>query len=226
MSRTSTDSSAYALDRREALALTGMLALGGAGLLGMRTAGASETTDGPEPTGTGVDGFIEAGGYTLIPYRHYASGGVGQDLYAVILFENSNATFTRYQVAYTSCTCRDAASNYRSVVYVELLNTAAQADDMGLRWVSFADNEGYDVGLWGDSNPIHGRPEYTRDYMQATLAEQLEGVTKAELDAWKTYGDPIPNVDVDAVAGATVSCSNLVALLQSLCRYHAAKHYR
>ena len=58
-----------------------------------------------------------------IPYTQYASGGTATDLEAVILFENKNSTFTRYQVAYTSCTCRGAESNYRSVMYIELLNT-------------------------------------------------------------------------------------------------------
>ena len=33
------------------------------------------------------------------PYTQYASGGTPTELDAVILFENKNKTFTRYQVA-------------------------------------------------------------------------------------------------------------------------------
>ena len=50
-------------------------------------------------------------GLNTIIYTQYASGGIESQLEAVILFENSNSTFTRYQVAFTSCTCRDAGSN-------------------------------------------------------------------------------------------------------------------
>ena len=49
-------------------------------------------------------------------YTQYASGGTPTELEAVILFENKNKTFTRYQVAYTSCTCRGAEKNYSSVM--------------------------------------------------------------------------------------------------------------
>ena len=50
------------------------------------------------------------------PYTQYASGGTPTELEAVILFENKNKTFTRYQVAYTSCTCRGAEKNYSSEI--------------------------------------------------------------------------------------------------------------
>lgn len=170
-------------------------------------------------------GAISIGGVTLLPYTQYASGGVPTDLYAVILFENKNSTFTRYQVAYTSCTCRDVASNYRSVAYVELLNTKDTADEAAIRSISYTTAEGANAGVWGDSNPVHGRPDYTQAYMDEHLVQPLVGVTKAEVDAWQGYGDTLPEVDADAVAGATVTTSNITSMLRALFEYHANKYY-
>lgn len=206
-------------------------ALGALGVLGLgadlRKACAQEGPDdaGDDAAEADDSGVIEAGGFTLLPYTHYASGGVASDLYAVVLFENSNSTFTRYQVAYTSCTCRDAASNYRSVVYVELLNTKDTADEAAIRSISFDQNGGVNVGLWGDSCPIHDRPDYDEAYMDEHLVQPLVGTTKADVDAWSGYGDFVDALDVDAVAGATVSTSNLTSLLQALFAYHARKYY-
>lgn len=201
-------------------------ALGAVGAMGLSLgafcgiAAADEAVAQAGPAGT-----FELGGITLLPYRQYASGGVGSDLYAAILFENKNKTFTRYQVAYTSCTCRDAASNYRSVAYVEILNTKDTADEAAIRSLSFAQNEGANVGLWGDSNPIHGNPELTAEYLDANLVQKLVKVSKAQIDAWEGYATVVDGIDPDAVSGATVSTSNLVSMLRSLFAYHAEKYY-
>lgn len=210
-----------------------VLACGVAAMLPLSAAladeGAAQSTGEVEEVSgeveTDASGVISVGGFTLLPYPHFASGGVKQDLYAAILFENANSTFTRYQVAYTSCTCRDAASNYRSVLYAEILNTADTADEAKLRWVCFTDNEGYDVGFWGDSNPIHGQPTYTAEYMEQTFVEPLVGLTKADFDAWGGYGTQVEGIDVDAVSGASVSTSNITSVLRALFAYHAAKYY-
>ena len=60
--------------------------------------------------------------FPTFTFTHYASGGADSQETAVILFEQSNSTFTSYQVAFPSCTCRDSIFNYMSVAYVELLN--------------------------------------------------------------------------------------------------------
>lgn len=217
------------ISRRGALAaVVSLAAMGPAALAHAEAAGgeAGETIE--EVSGdatTDESGVISVGGFTLLPYPHFASGGVKQDLYAAILFENSNSTFTRYQVAFTSCTCRDAASNYRSVMYVEMLNTAASAEEAKLRWLCFTDNEGYNVGVWGDSNPIHGQPTYTAEYMDENFVAPLVGLTKADFDAWGGYGTQVDGIDVDAVTGATVSTSNIMSVLRALFAYHAEKHY-
>lgn len=160
-----------------------------------------------------------------IPYTQYASGGTATDLEAVILFENKNSTFTRYQVAYTSCTCRGAESNYRSVMYIELLNTKDTADEAAIRSICFGQKDGITVGMWGDSDPVYMRPDYTKEYMDENFVQKLVGTTKAQYDAWEGYGDILEPVDVDAVAGATVSVSNITSVIRSLFAYHADKYY-
>ena len=105
----------------------------------------------------------------MIPYTQYASGGTPTDLEAVILFENSNKTFTKYQVAYTSCTCRGPEKNFRSVMYIELLNTKDTPEEAAIRQISLGELDGVTVGMWGDSNPIMGHPDYTAEYMDENL---------------------------------------------------------
>lgn len=159
------------------------------------------------------------------PFTHYASGGVTEELTAVILFENKNSTFTKYQVAFPSCTCRDAASCYWSVMYVELLNKKDTRAEAAIRAISFGENKGERVGLWGDSDPVMGHPDYTSDYMNENFIQVLVGKNKAALDAWGGYGTQVEGVDVDAVSGATVSTSNITSVLQSLFAYHCDKYY-
>ena len=161
-----------------------------------------------------------------IPYTQYASGGTPTELEAVILFENKNSTFTRYQVAFTSCTCRGAESNYRSVMYIELLNTKETPEEASIRQISLGELDGVTVGLWGDSNPIMGHPEYTPEYMDENLVQKLVGTCKAQYDAWEGYGDVIETVEPDAVSGATVSTSNITSVIKGLFQYHADKYYQ
>lgn len=53
------------------------------------------------------------GEFPTFTFTHYASGGADSQETAVILFEQSNSTFTSYQVAFPSCTCRDSIVNYK-----------------------------------------------------------------------------------------------------------------
>ena len=48
-------------------------------------------------------------------------------------------------MAYTSCTCRGAESNYRSVMYIELLNTKDTADEAAIRSICFGEKDGFTV---------------------------------------------------------------------------------
>jgi len=167
-----------------------------------------------------------AAGLTTVPYTQYSSGGTATELEAVILFENKNSTFTRYQVAFASCTCRGAESNYRSVMYIELLNKKETADDAKIRSISFSDVKGTTVGMWGDSNPIYMQPDKTFEYMNDNFVQKLVGCTKRDIDAWQGYGTVVDAVDADAVSGATVSVSNIISVVRSMFDYHAQKYYK
>ena len=209
------------IDRRQAIALG---AAATAGMLAM-TAGsalADETNAAPQAD---ADGVVTVGDIKLFPYEHFRTGGSDGPVYAAIIFENSNSTFTKYQVAITSCTCRDAANNYRSLMYVELDNTAANPDAAIVRWIAFGQDGAYNVGVWGDSSPIPTNPDYTSEYMSEHLVQPLVGLTKADIDAWGGYGTLPADMDIDAVAGATVTSSNIVSALQALFAYHAATYY-
>ncbi len=163
----------------------------------------------------------ESGGYATFPYTHYASGGASETYDAVILFEHSNTTFTAYQVAYSSCTCRNALVNYYMVCYVEVLNTRPTADAATIRDITCLDNK----GLWGDSNPNYYISYYTEDYMNEHLTKGFTGVSKAEIDSFEGYGTWIEPLDADALTGATVSSSNMQSMLKGLMQYHTDKYY-
>ena len=167
-----------------------------------------------------------AAGLTTVPYTQYSSGGTATELEAVILFENKNSTFTRYQVAFASCTCRGAESNYRSVMYIELLNNKDTADEAKIRSISFSDVKGTTVGMWGDSNPIYMQPDKTFEYMNENFVQKLVGCTKKDIDAWQGYGKVVDVIDADAVSGATVSVSNITSVVRSMFDYHAQKYYK
>ena len=163
---------------------------------------------------------------TTVPYTQYSSGGIATEMDAVILFENKNSTFTRYQVAFASCTCRGAESNYRSVMYIELLNNKATADEAKIRSISFGEVKGTTVGMWGDSSPIYMQPEKTVEYMDEHFVQKFVGLTKADVDQWAGYGKVLAPVDADAVSGATVSVSNITSVVKAMFQYHADKYYK
>ena len=164
----------------------------------------------------------DGGQYPTFEYTHFASGGTKEKYTAVILFEQANSTFTAYQVAFSSCTCRDPQVNFLSVAYVELLNNKADPEDAAVRAISFGNN----MGLYGDSNPNYYISEYTEDYMDEHFVQSLVKATKEEIDAWGGYGTQVDCVDADAVTGATVSTSNITSMLQSLFEYHTEHYYK
>lgn len=161
------------------------------------------------------------GGFTEIEFTHYSSGGTRSQFPAVILFEDSNSTFTSYQVAFISCNCRDSIVNYYSVMYVELLNSKPSAEEAAIRAIDFGNNR----GLYGDSNPNYYKHEFTEEYMDKNFVQPLVRLTKQEIDAWEGYGTQVDGVDMDALTGASVTTSNVTSLLQSLFEYHAEKYY-
>lgn len=160
--------------------------------------------------------------YPTFEFTHFASGGTEETYKAVILFEESCSTFTSYQVAFSSCTCRDSMVNYYSVCYVELLNTRPSADEASIRTITFGNNQ----GLWGDSNPNYYIADYTQEYMDEHFVQALVGATKADFDAWGGYGTQLGQIDADAVTGASVSSGNITSMLKGLFAYHAEHYYK
>lgn len=159
--------------------------------------------------------------YDMFHYTHYASGGTPEEETAVILFEQTNSTFTSYQVAFISCTCRDPSVNYYSVMYIELLNTKDDPQDAAIRAITFSKGQ----GMWGDSNPTYGTTDYTPEYFDENFIQPMVGKTKADFDAWGGYKTQIKGIDVDAVTSASVSTSNITSCIKSLFEYHVNKYY-
>ncbi len=160
--------------------------------------------------------------FNSFEYTHYASGGATETYNAVIIFEQSNSTFTAYQVAYSSCNCRNPIVNYYMVCYVEILNTKKSPEQASIRDITCLDNK----GVWGDSNPNYYISYYTDEYMNEHLVKGFIGASKEELDAFEGYGTWIDRLDADSVAGATVSSSNMQSMLKSLFEYHVSKYYK
>lgn len=153
--------------------------------------------------------------YDMFTFTHYSTGGTEDEQTAVILFEHANSTFTTYQVAYPSCTCRDVGKNFYSVMYIELLNSKDNAEDASIRTISF-DNG---LGLFGDEDNYS---DFTLEKMDDTFYQKLVGVTKAEIDKYD-YNHQIEGID--AITGATVTMSNTESCIKSLFQYHADKYY-
>ena len=156
--------------------------------------------------------------YDMFKFTQYATDGVKNEETAVILFEHANSTFTTYQVAFISCTCRDVSVNMYSVLYIELLNNKDKAEDAAIRTISFADGK----GLFGDED--QAAHEFSEEYFDETYLQNLVGKTKADFDAWDGYGKEVEGVD--AVTGATVTISNVDSVIKSLFEYHADKYYQ
>ena len=156
-----------------------------------------------------------------LTFTHYASGGLEEKLDMDIIFEENCSTFTAYQVAYSSCTCRDSLANYKSICYVEILNTKDSGEDASIRYISFGENR----GLFGDSNPNYYISKYDEEYYDKNLFKPLIGITKHEIDEFSGYGNCIDALNVDAITGATVTYSNLQSMLKTLFKYHKDRYY-
>lgn len=170
---------------------------------------------------SGCSQAVPGQSYQSFPFTHYSSGGTEEEYEAIILFEEANSTFTSYQVAFRSCTCRDPSVNYLSVAYVELLNNKPSPEDAAIRTITFGRN----MGMWGDSNPNYYLSEYTEKYYDEYFVQPLVKLTKSDFDAWEGYGTQVEGIDADAVTGATVSTSNITSMLQGLFAYHTKQYY-
>lgn len=150
-----------------------------------------------------ADSYIQGAGggdESSFNYVHVDGLGSENEISAHILFENENLGFVQYQVAYTSCTCRDQVENVGSLVYIELNN------DGTVKTFRF--------DYWGDSIKS---PDHPIANTQAEVEEQY--IDAHVIDNGIDYIST-----VDAMPGTTVTTDNIRRLLIGLITYHNEKY--
>lgn len=164
----------------------------------------------------------------MIEYVHYLRGGGSEKLDANILWEYTNGTFTKYQVAYTSYVCSDPSVNYVNVIYLEITNKGTK-DESKIRSISFTTiNEGkeFTVGLWGDYK--ESRINFYEG-IESELIPRIKGSTYEEIKsiASNGYGNykSIEDINADLITSGTVSASNIVSITKAIFDYHIEKYY-
>lgn len=171
------------------------------------------------------DNLVDTDNERIIPIKHINGFGTETDEELYVMFEYKTIHFTRYQVAFISCTCRDAAENFRQVMYIELNNS-----DASVRVISFDEVEiegstkTYLAGVWGDSSPIPEGEENTKeDFERDLINGYLIGKTPEELSHISTMDDMTDWEPVDSYVGNSVSVNNLVRAVQTLQNYQLNK---
>jgi len=161
----------------------------------------------------------------VISYQHL-KGGETQEYAGVILYEYEMDNYTKYQVSYLSCTCRDASQNYQHLMYIEINNNNNSAEEATIRNIEYQ--------YWGDSsvNPQNG---LSYEDVKKEFLPYLQYKSKAEIDAMTSLKDikdagqverNNTSLDfIDAYTGASVTVDNTLAILHALFEYHAEKYY-
>ena len=166
-----------------------------------------------------------------IEYTHYVRGGGSEKLNATILWEFSNDTYTKYQVAYTSYVCSDPSVNYTNVIYLELTSRDSKEDSI-IRNISFSTIEGpnnvtFNVGLWGDYKEAIGKEYYSG--IESELLTKLkylnyETIKTIANTGYRNYKN-IEGINSDVISGGTISASNIVSIVKAIFDYHIDKYY-
>lgn len=163
-----------------------------------------------------------------IEYIHYVRGGGKEKLDADILWEYSNDTFTKYQVAYTSYVCSDPSVNYINVIYLEITNKGSK-EEAKIRKISFSTiNEGreFTVGLWGDYK--ESRINFYEG-IESELLPRIKGRTYEEIKEIDSngYGNykSIEGLNADLITSGTVSASNIISITKAIFDYHIDNYY-
>ena len=165
-----------------------------------------------------------------LTYTHYLRGGGSEALDAEILWEYSNKTYTKYQVAYTSYVCSDPSVNYINVIYIEITNKGTKEEAL-IRNITFStiteNDVEFNVGLWGDN-----KEAIKKEYYTGIESELLTKLKYAKYDfvsqvAENGYGNykSIEGINSDLITGGTISASNVVSIVKSIFDYHLENHY-
>ncbi len=135
----------------------------------------------------------------ILPYVHIDGFGSPTDTVAWIAWEFEAQAYVKYQIDYTSCTCRPESINKRSLLYVEI----AKGEKGGKIRKLFFD-------YWGDS------------------PKMPSGVTRAEIEEGFVPLLANKKLDtigaIDTMSGATVTTVNLKQITSALLAYHNAKY--
>lgn len=131
----------------------------------------------------------------ILPYEHIDGFGTRTDSPGWIAWEFEAQGYVKYQIAFTSCTCRQESINVKSLLYVELTK---QGPDSRIKRLMY--------NYWGDSpvTPVGN----TREQIEENYMKKLAGRNRNNLDS------------VDVIAGATVTTVNLRQISAAILDYH------
>lgn len=139
------------------------------------------------------------GAERILPYVHVDGFGTETDEAAWIAWEFEAQSFVKYQVAFTSCTCRPESINERSLLYIEVAKSEKGGKIRKL-WYEY----------WGDSQvfPAGGdRKQVETEFVPLFPNKKLDTLDK-----------------IDTIAGATVTTVNLKQITKAVLAYHNAKY--
>lgn len=166
----------------------------------------------------------------VIPVSHINGPREEFNFYAFVNFKYVARNYVKYQITYLSCTCRSAAVNYWSTMYVEMtLPDSKDINDAEIKYMSFDyDSEGaYLAGFWGDSNPTPAghtyediKEEYIsyffgKNYAYTKTLSVVEDIDPADYQANGRDG-----LTLDSFVGSSVSTNNIIRTLNALFEYH------
>lgn len=135
----------------------------------------------------------------ILPYVHVDGFGTETDEAAWIAWEFEAQAFVKYQVAFTSCTCRPESINERSLLYIEVAKSEKGGKIRKL-WYEY----------WGDSPKFPSgsdRKQVESEFVPLFPNKKLDTLDK-----------------IDTIAGATVTTVNLKQIAKAVLAYHNAKY--
>lgn len=165
-----------------------------------------------------------------IEYTHYLRGGGSEKLDANILWEYSNKTYTKYQVAYTSYVCSDPSVNYINVIYIEITNKGSKEEALirNISYSTITENEvEFNVGLWGDYKEAIKKEYYTgieNELLTKLKYAKYDFVSQVVENGYGNYKS-IEGINSDLITGGTISASNVVSIVKAIFDYHLENYY-
>jgi hypothetical protein len=177
-----------------------------------------------ESTGNGGGTEVEG----VLSFTHINGEGVEVERPLYVLFEYEARDFVKYQIAYLSCTCRNANVNYWQVAYVEI-----NKNDGSIQTISFNQDgeEGhYTAGVWGDSSPTpagHTLEDFENRFFPWLVGKSMEDFQGISVFTNESYHGSVENESqiaeqdlIDDFAGSSVSTNNLIRSMKRLLEYH------